>query len=61
MLFATTMDIRKFISLKTSTVKLPSLLSISRAGVRIAVLTKNILPTEGDSPTIGFSSFTQSY
>ena len=50
-----------FIQSNVSEVNLSSLLSISIAGNRIAVLTANILPTEGDSPTSGFSSFTQSY
>ena len=61
MLFATTMDIRKFISEKSCGVNLSFLISEFIAGSRTAVFTRNILPTEGDSPRIGFNSLTQSY
>jgi len=61
MLFTITTPIRMFVYLNVTEDNWLFLLSISIAGNIIAVLTANILPTEGDSPTSGFSSFTQSY
>lgn len=61
MLFAITIDIKKFIRFIDSGVNNSFLISDSIAGIRTAVLNANIRETEGDSPRKGFNSLTQSY